>query len=67
MAFCVHQFRHVPRRTLTLEELDLSAGSLAVPILAPRGVLGSHISTAASVVAEGTWRCQQTNLGRKQC
>lgn len=43
-----------------MEGLGLSAGSLAVPILAPCGVLGSHISRAASVAAEGTWRCQQT-------
>lgn len=48
---------------LTLEELGLSAGSLAVPILAPSGVLGSHISMAASVAAEGAWRQQQTRTG----
>lgn len=63
MAFCVHQFRRVPGTTLTLEGLGLSAGSLAVPILAPCGVLGSHISKTASATAEGTWRCQQTRAG----
>lgn len=46
-----------------MEGLGLSAGSLAVPILAPCGVLGSHISKTASVAAEGTWRCQQTQAG----
>lgn len=63
MVFCVHQFRHVPWRTLTLEGLGLSAGSLAVPILAPHGVLGSQISTAASGASERTRRCQQTQAG----
>lgn len=46
-----------------MEGLGLSAGSLAVPILAPCGVLGSHISKTASVAAEGTWRCQQAQAG----